>query len=146
MRDETRLEVENLRELQQALRKVKDTELPKALRAANKNMAQLVAEEALPHVPVGRTGRLKASVKAVGGARDAKVKAGTAARVPYAAAIHWGRLRGNVGSPPGNRRGTNMVKGRPFLWEAKERVLQSGRGVAEYEAELKRILDVLRTR
>lgn len=142
---EARIEVENLIELQRLLRQVGDKELPKALRGANKSMAEVVRDEALPNVPV-RSGRLKRSVRAIGGQRDAKVQAGTAARVPYAATIHWGRKRGNVGWPPGNRRGLNPVEARPFLWLAKERVLTTGRGLAEYEKALEGILESVRTR
>lgn len=144
--DDVRIEVQNLKELQQAIRRVGDRELAGQLRAANKGLADVVVREALPHVPVGETGRLRKTVRALGGQRDAKAQAGTPARVPYAATIHWGRKRGNVGRPPANRKGANVVVGRPFLWDAKERVMATGEGIREYEQRLEKLLDQVRSR
>lgn len=64
--------------------------------------------------------------------------------VAYAAAIHWGRKQGNVGSPPGNRIGPNPIVGRPFLWDAAER--ERGRVIDTYEREIDRLMNTVRSR
>lgn len=99
----TRVEVD-AQALRRALRDIGDAGLKKELAAANRGASQVVVDRALPKVPV-RSGRLKASVRALGGQTSATVKAGTAA-VKYAAAIHWGRKKRGV------------IVGRPFLWDA----------------------------
>lgn len=86
------------------------------LAAANRAAAEVVVARALPRVPV-RSGRLRASVKALGSQSRGEAKAG-GRKVPYAATVHFGRKRGNVGRPPGNHKGNNRVKGRPFLTDA----------------------------
>lgn len=89
------LKVEGLRELQRQLKQTEDKEMQKSLRKANKGAAEIVADEARDRVPV-RSGRLKASIGARGSNRSATVKAGTAARVPYAGAIHFGWRARNI--------------------------------------------------
>lgn len=116
----TAVSVKGLKELQASIRRSGDVGLKQALSQANKAGASVVATAAAPLAPVGRTGKLKRSVRAVGSQRYGQVRAG-GARVPYAAAIHWGRTRGNVGRPPGNRMGTNPIRGRPFLLDAARR-------------------------
>lgn len=99
----------------------------RALVDANKKAAQIIVEKALPNVPVGKTGRLKASVKASATAKKANVRAGTPSRVPYAAAIHWGRDTGNTNFKHGRyAKGLRPLQGRPFLWNAKQEALDSG--------------------
>lgn len=95
------------RDLRRALRDIGDKGLKKTLAGANKSAAQVVVDEALPRVPV-RSGRLKAAVRALGSQKEGSAVAGNA-RVPYAAAVHWGRKRGGV------------IDGRPFLSDAAER-------------------------
>lgn len=112
----TQVKVEGLVELRKTLRNLGDKELVNQLKQTNKSAAQIVVQAALPNVPV-RSGRLKGSVRALGSQRSGRAVAG-AARAKHAGAIHWGRKRGNVGSPPGNRIGVNMITGRPFLWNA----------------------------
>lgn len=136
-----RIDVDNA-DLRRALREIGDSGLKKTLREANKSAAEVVVEKALPKVPV-RSGRLRRSVKALAGQKDAKVKAGTKA-VPYAAAIHWGRKRGNVGTPPGNRLGGNVIPGRPFLWDAAQQARPEA--VAVYEREMAALLNHVRGR
>lgn len=80
--------VENLRVVQAQLRKL-DADLPKELRALNKSAAEIVADQARPHVPV-QSGKLVGTLKARGEQRGASVKLGTGKRVPYAPPIHWG--------------------------------------------------------
>lgn len=123
------IEVQGLKELQREVRRVKDSGISKALRETNKRLADKVIAKALPNVPV-RSGRLKASLRGQGRPSGAVGKAG-GARVPYAAAIHWGWRRHNI-------------KGRPFLTEAAAGIERDV--VHEYEADLDRILDLLRGR
>jgi HK97 gp10 family phage protein len=119
------IKVEGLTELRRKLRQLGDKDLKKQLRDTNKSLAQKIIDAALPNVPV-RTGRLKATVKAAGNEKGAIGKAGTPARVPYAAAIHWGwRRRG--------------IRANPFLTDAAARV--EGHVVEEYEKDLQALLD-----
>jgi hypothetical protein len=107
------VDIEGVRELQRAVRHAKNAGLDSVMTEANRDAAELVVDIATPMTP-RRHGDLQHSLKPQATRRTAKVKAGT----PYAAAIHWGRKVGNVGSPPGNRKGPNPIKGRPFLWNA----------------------------
>lgn len=114
--------VEGLDELRRLLRQVADKELTDALKAAHKEAAKVVVAKALPNVPV-RTGRLKASVRALGSQRSGRAVAGNKA-VPYAAAIHWGRSSGNVSFKHGRySKGQGAITGRPFLWNAAQESL-----------------------
>lgn len=138
---EPTVKVEGADELRRVLRELQDAGLKKELAAANRSAAQVVAERAMPNVPVGPTGRLRQSVKALGSQREGKVKAGTA-KVDYAAAIHWGRKVGNVGYPPNNRIGANPITGRPFLFDAAQAAADDVTDV--YEAAVDRLLDQIR--
>ncbi len=113
------IEVVGAREIRAALRRAEIEGVPAGLRAASKAGSNVVVQRALPNVPVGKTGRLKASIRALGSQTSASVKAGNAS-VKYAAAIHWGRKVGNVGRPQGNHKGPNVITGRPFLSDAAQ--------------------------
>lgn len=129
----TGVRVEGARELRAAIKRAETAGLPKQLAAAYKSGSDVVAARALPNVPV-RTGRLKGSVRALGSQTRGQVKAGTAS-VDYAAAIHWGRKRGNVWH---HKMGRNPIKGRPFLWNAAR---DSTREVVDkFEAAIGRLL------
>lgn len=110
--------IEGAKELRAAIKAAQDAGLARQLAAANKSAAQVVVDSALPNVPV-RTGRLRQSVRALGSQTRGNVKAGSAS-VDYAAAIHWGRKRGNVWH---HKKGRNPIKGRPFLWDAAHSAL-----------------------
>ena len=131
------IKVEGLRELRKDIKRLQDRDMAEALREANRYGAIIVADAARPNVPV-RTGKLRGTIKPLAGQTVGRVKAGSA-RVPYAGAIHWGRKRGNVGRPPGNRRGSNVVEGRPFLWEALDRKRQQI--IDEYQRQIDVILE-----
>ncbi|MEV7467197.1 hypothetical protein AB0O20_11950 [Streptomyces kronopolitis] len=99
------IQVEGLRELQRNVRQLRDRELNKAVREANKLSAQVLLPQAVKESPDGhrdaksskryRPGKLDKSIKVVASTKSAVIKAGSAARVPYAAAIHYGyRKRG----------------------------------------------------
>lgn len=130
MPDQFHLEVKGLSELRFAIKKSQIAGGGAALRGANKAAADIVVRRALPNVPVGRTGKLRGSVRALGSQTKGNVRAGSAA-VPYAAVIHWGRKEGNVRYKHGrNVRRSNStrgsVSGRPFLWDALQAALDSG--------------------
>lgn len=135
-KDHLSLDVENLKEVQKMIRDLGDAELRKQLREANKSVAQMVVDAALPNVPV-RSGKLRQSVKASATQSAAYGKAGSAVRVPYAAAIHWGEGSGNVGG--GSSRRNRNIQGRPFLWEAADQTINQA--VNEYENQIQDLID-----
>lgn len=136
--------VEGLKELQKAIRKLADADMKKELQALNKELANQIVQAALPNVPV-RTGRLRSAVRATASQTAAYGKAG-GARVPYAAAIHWGEGSGNVNHTTGATVGRPMrnITGRPFLWDAIDRL--DRRLVDQYEEKLDKMLDTVRNR
>ena len=99
--------VDGLKELQKEIRKTEDVELKKSLRLANKEAAQVVADQAKVEVP-RRSGRLARSIGTQASQTSAFVKAGTAARVPYAGPIHFGWPKRNI-------------RPQPFLYEALDK-------------------------
>ncbi|MFF3557323.1 HK97 gp10 family phage protein [Streptomyces tsukubensis] len=92
--------VDGMRAFQKNIRRLKNRELNNSVRAANKAAAEVVKPEAERTAPRGerdekssrryKPGRLAKSVKVTASAKGAQVKAGSAARVPYAAAVHFG--------------------------------------------------------
>lgn len=127
------VKVEGLKDVQRAVRLSANEGAKQALKEANRRAAELVVRAALPDVPRGETGNLKKTVKALGRVRDAVAKAGTPARVPYAAAVHWGT------GPRLGLRGPHNIARRPFLFDAAERL--RGRIAKEYLEEIDRILN-----
>lgn len=95
--------IEGAREMRRAFKEM-GPDATKALKDLQKRVADIVVQAALPKVPVGRTGKLKGSVRALGAQSSARAKAGTK-RVNYAAVIHWGR---------------SGVQGVPYLFDAAE--------------------------
>lgn len=98
--------VEGLREFQRNLRVLKDRELNKKVRLANKAAAEIVKPEAKKTAPNHRPspkdsksyrpGKLERSIGVTASPKSAVVKAGSKARVPYAGAIHFGFPRRNI--------------------------------------------------
>ncbi len=131
------IRLEGADELRRVLKSIGDTGLLNALATANENAAEIVVDDANPQVPM-RTGALKNSMRASGTSRSGRAIAGSSA-IPYAAAIHWGRKRGNVGRPPGNRMGRNPIVRRAFLWDAAQRTVP--RIEPEYRNEIMQIID-----
>ncbi|MBC9714503.1 HK97 gp10 family phage protein [Streptomyces sp. TRM66268-LWL] len=92
--------VQGMRGLQQNVRRLKSRELNNSMRAANKKAAEVVKPEAESTAPKGardaksskryKPGKLAKSVKVTASVKGAQVKAGSAARVPYAAPVHFG--------------------------------------------------------
>jgi len=88
-----------------SLRKIGDVELSKEMKAVTKAAAEKIVPHAKRAVPV-QTGKLRDSIKAEGTRRYARIKAGTASKVPYARAIHTGRYIPATGE---------RTKGTPYL-------------------------------
>ncbi|MFE2245251.1 hypothetical protein [Streptomyces lavendulae] len=98
--------MDGLREFQKNLRQLKDKELNKKVRLVNKSAADIVLPEAIAASPDGkrdaksskkyRPGKLDKSIKVVASQKAAVIKAGSASRVPYAAAIHFGYRKRNI--------------------------------------------------
>lgn len=131
------VQIEGANELRALLRRLDSSkELQRGLRRAHKETSTLVAVRAKTLAPV-RTGNLAASIRPGGTQTAAVVRAGSA-KVPYAAAIHWGRRKGNVGSPPGNHPGKNVVKGDQFLVRAGEQ--SESLALEIYEREMAALL------
>ncbi|MFJ9646728.1 hypothetical protein [Streptomyces sp. NPDC101206] len=109
--------------------------MSKRVREVNKQAAELVQPEAQRGVPQRqrspkdskryRPGKLAKSVKVVASANSAAIKAGTAARTPYAGAIHFGFPR----------RG---IKPNRFLYRAMARKSQAVSDT--YEREISAVL------
>jgi HK97 gp10 family phage protein len=111
------IEVEGVRELRRLLRKIESKDIKDALKAANKGAAEVIAAEAKTRTPV-RSGRLQKTVKGTGTQASGSIKAGTAARVPYAGVIHFGWGRRNI-------------RPQPFLTDAMSKKLPDARDVYE---------------
>ena len=92
--------------LAKSLRLVADEELSKEMKAVTKAAAQKVVPYAQKAVPTGPTGNLKKTIKAEGTRRYARIKAGTAKKVPYARSVHTGRYFASIGK---------RTKGTPYI-------------------------------
>jgi HK97 gp10 family phage protein len=98
------IDVDGLEQVLRDFRRLEDKEVPKAIRAANLEAANLVVPTAREKAPK-RTGRLARSIGARATQKSASIKAGSAARVPYAGPIHFGWVR-------------RHIKPQPFLYDA----------------------------
>jgi len=96
--------------LAMSLRRLGDEELSKEMKAASKEAAEQIVPYAKRRAPV-RTGKLQASIKADATRSIARIKAGSAGRVPYARAVHSGRYVSQ------RTRGIR-IKPQPFIREA----------------------------
>lgn len=106
-----RIEIENLKELRSAFVGLEEAmDLKNELKDVLRGGAEIVLEEAEQRVPV-RSGALKSTLRAGGGATGANIKAGFA-RLPYAGVIHYG-TRATSGRP-------SNIKPNPFLTDAAE--------------------------
>lgn len=98
--------VDGLRELQRNVRQLRDRELGKTIREANKAAGHVLLPQAVHESPDGRRdsksskryrpGKLDKSIKVVASQKNVVIKAGSASRVPYAAAIHFGYRKKNI--------------------------------------------------
>lgn len=134
MANQPAIRIEGLREVRKQLKEFNDKVGKDMLRDAHKELANRVVELAAPHVPV-LSGALKASVRPLGSVSAATGKAG-GARVPYAAAVHWG-----TGPRPGLK-GPHNIKRRPFLLDALRRLEPDA--ADEYADQLRRLISRLK--
>ena len=91
--------------LARSLRLLEDKELSDEMKAVTKAAAEKIVPYAKSAVPVG-TGALRDTIKAAGTRRYARIKAGTAKKVPYARSVHTGRWFESLGK---------RTKGTPYL-------------------------------
>jgi hypothetical protein len=134
-RSQFTVQVDGLNELNRNLRALRDRELNNKVRAVNKMAAEVVKPEARRTAPEGhrdakssrryRPGKLEKSVTVVASAKGAQVKAGSASRVPYAGAIHFGFPR-------------RHIRPNRFLFRAMAR--KSDEVSATYEREIENVL------
>jgi HK97 gp10 family phage protein len=99
-RSQFTVQVDGLNELNRNLRQLRDRDLNRKVREVNKQAAEVVKPEAKRTAPVGhrdaksarryRPGKLERSITVQASVKGARIKAGSAARVPYAGAIHFG--------------------------------------------------------
>lgn len=134
MANQPAVRIEGLREVRKQLKDFDDKVGKDMLRDAHKQLAEKVVDLAMPHVPV-KTGALKASVRPLGSVSAATGKAG-GAKVPWAAAIHWG-----TGPRPGLK-GPHNIRRRPFLLDALHRLEPDA--ADEYAEQLRRLISRLR--
>lgn len=117
------IEVEGARELKRIIRKLNKQELRDEMKEANFNAASIIADEAADRAPK-RTGRLANSIRANKAVAYGAVKAGSAARVPYAGPIHYGwSARG--------------IQAQPFIHEAIDARL--GKAREGYEEAIRKL-------
>lgn len=86
------IKIEGLSDFRRNLRAI-DRDLPKAIRVAGNEAAELVVRYARPSVPIGKTGRARQSVRASSTQTRAQVTGG-GKRVPY---YPWLDFGGRVG-------------------------------------------------
>ena len=113
----TAIEVEGAKELRRDMNRLKDDVGKKAVKAANKNAAEIVSRQAKVEVPK-RSGKLAASIKAQATQKQGVVKAGTAKSVPYAGPIHFGW---STRPDPRKKWRGGPIRPQPFIYEALDR-------------------------
>lgn len=112
------LEVEGLKELRTAIRRLKDVEVDVAMKLVNERFAKKILALAEPNVP-RRTGQLLRTLRAAGTKADAIGRVG-AASAKYAPIVHW-------------------KYGPPFLTDAAAAVEQEA--VDDYDKGLADVID-----
>ena len=122
--NDVRIEFVGLKEFTKALRAAKDKETPKAIKAANKEGAQIVATEAKVLVPK-RTGRLGKSIRPNASVKRGVVAAGRAS-LPYAGPIHFGWAKHNI-------------KPQPFIYDALDK--RQGEVFDAYTKQVEQIVE-----
>lgn len=107
------IKVEGLREFNRALKRM-DSDLPKAVRLAFNEAADIIVQDARPHVPA-RTGRARGTVKARSTQTAARVVGG-GNRAPY---YPWLDFGGRVGRRKSVRR--PFLKDGRYIYAAYDR-------------------------
>lgn len=128
------VKIDGLTEFRKALKEL-DRDLPKALRLAFNDAANVVVDDARPRVPKGRSGKAKGSVKARSTQRYARVSGG-GNRAPY---YPWLDFGGRVG------KGRSVS--RPFLADGRYiyRSFYKARAAGDFQDVLEEsLIDVAR--
>jgi hypothetical protein len=107
------IKVQGLKEFSRSLKRL-DSNLPKALRLAGNDAAQLVVQDARPLVPIGpgKGGHAASSVKAASTRTAARVQGG-GKKYPY---YPWLDFGGGVG--PGKKSKRPYYKTGRFIWKS----------------------------
>ena len=124
--------VEGLKELNRAL-KMANAELPKQMRLALNEAADLIVQGAVPNIPT-RTGRARRSVRAASTRTLSRV-AGGSNRVPY---YPWLDFGGRVGRARGVDR--QFRKRGRYIYKAYFRAKESGEFEGVLEEAVRRVL------
>jgi hypothetical protein len=124
MAESQKVEITGLNEVVRDLRRLKEKDTLKAIRAANFDAAKLVAEQGKAEVPV-RSGKLQRSIRPGATQKKGFVRAGTGVRVPYAGPIHYGWLR-------------HHIRPNPFLYRALDKRI--GEVFAAYEKQIDKVI------
>lgn len=120
------IQVEGLREVLRDLRRLRDDETPKAIKAANLDAAKAVEPVAQAEAPK-RSGRLARSVRASATKRVGTVKAGAAGKAKlYAGVIHFGWARRRIRANPFLDRAINRTI--PLIRDTYERAMNAAIG------------------
>jgi hypothetical protein len=107
--------IDGLKDIQAKLRSL-DPALAKELKDVNLSVADMVADIARAKVPVGKTGRARASVKAKGEQRFAVVKGG-GAKAPYYGFLDFGnKVHHGAGVGRGDSAPRRFVPGGRFIY------------------------------
>jgi len=124
------VEVEGAKELRKAIRQAQDKGLKDELKKANKDAAEIVADDARSKVPV-RSGALRRSIRSLGSQTAGQVAAGRGKTRVYAPIIHFGNPR----------RG---IRPNPFLYDAVDARRDEVR--REYQKALNKLTSKLGSR
>lgn len=105
------------------------------LKAANAAAANIAARASADLAPRGPSGKLKATIRGSGTKTAGIIRAGTA-RVPYAAAVHWGRL---WWPNKAKSRARSRMYAQPFLSDGAQN--SEGEWLPVYSAALEQIIE-----
>lgn len=133
MSREAGVQILGARELRRSLKAAGDDLAD--LKAANAEAATIAARASADLAPRGPTGNLKATIRGSGTKTAGIIRAGNK-RVPYAAAVHWGRLWWP--NKPKSKFKAKMFA-QPFLSEGAQD--SEGQWLPIYSAALEQIID-----
>lgn len=128
------VEVVGARELRRTLKAAGDDLAD--LKAANAEAARIAANASADLAPRGPSGKLQATIRSAGTKTAGIVRAGNK-RVPYAAAVHWGR--NYWPNAQHSRRTKSKTSAQPFISEGAQG--SEGQWLPVYERTLEGIID-----
>lgn len=123
--DFAKVKIEGLDDVLRDLRRMKDKDTLNAIKLANRQAAEKVAQQGRVEVPV-RKGKLKGSIKPGATAKKGFVRAGTKVNVPYAGPIHFGWFR-------------RHIIPQPFLYRALDKRIQEV--FATYQKQIDKVVE-----